>query len=126
MTTPTADILIVDDMPDNLKILMAMLNGAGYKARSVLSGEMALTAARTAAPDLVLLDINMPIMNGYEVCEALKADADLRHIPVIFITALGEELDRNRVERVGAVDFILKPFRLDDVLEKIEYHLDTT
>ncbi len=126
MTAPIADILIVDDMPNNLKILMAMLKEAGYKVRSVLSGEMALTAARTAAPDLILLDINMPMMNGYEVCEALKADAGLQHIPVIFITALGEEMDKNRVEQVGAVDSILKPFRLEEVLEKIEYYLGIT
>jgi CheY-like chemotaxis protein len=126
MTVSKADILIVDDLPANLKILMAMLTEAGYKVRSVLSGEMALTAAHTAAPDLVLLDINMPRMNGYEVCEALNADAGLKNIPVIFITALGGELDTARAEQVGAVDYILKPFRLDEVLDKIKYHLAKT
>jgi DNA-binding response OmpR family regulator len=105
---------------------MAMLTQAGYKVRSVLSGEMALTAAHTAAPDLILLDVNMPRMNGYEVCEALQADANLKNIPVIFITALGGELDTERAEQVGAVDYILKPFRLDEVLEKIKYHLANT
>jgi CheY-like chemotaxis protein len=126
MTVSKADILIVDDLPANLKILMAMLTEAGYKVRSVLSGEMALTAAHTAAPDLVLLDINMPRMNGYEVCEALNADAGLKNIPVIFITALGGELDTERAEQVGAADYILKPFRLEEVLEKIKYHLAKT
>jgi CheY-like chemotaxis protein len=126
MTISKADILIVDDLPANLKILMAMLTQAGYKVRSVLSGEMALTAAHTAAPDLILLDVNMPRMNGYEVCEALQADANLKNIPVIFITALGGELDTERAEQVGAVDYILKPFRLDEVLEKIKYHLANT
>lgn len=126
MTIPIADILIVDDMPNNLKILVAILNEAGYKVRSVLSGEMALTAARTSAPDLILLDINMPIMNGYEVCRVLQADPNLRHIPIIFITALGEEIDRVQAANVGAVDFISKPFRLNEVLEKIAYHLSNT
>jgi two-component system sensor histidine kinase/response regulator len=126
MTISKADILIVDDLPANLKILMAMLTQAGYKVRSVLSGEMALTAAHTAAPDLILLDVNMPRMNGYEVCETLQADANLKNVPVIFITALGAELDKERAEHVGAVDYILKPFRLDEVLEKIKYHLANT
>ena len=124
MTELIADILIVDDMPDNLKVLMAMLNKEGYKVRSVLNGDMALTAARAAAPDLILLDVNMPAMDGYEVCQVLKADPALAHIPVIFITALGEELDKDRAQQVGVADSIIKPFRIDDVLEKIAYHLD--
>jgi CheY-like chemotaxis protein len=124
MTGLIADILVVDDMPDNLKVLVAMLKKAKYKVRSVLNGEMALTAARAALPDLILLDINMPIMDGYEVCEALKADPKLSDIPVIFITALGESMDKDRAYRVGAIDFIHKPYRLKEVLEKIEYYLD--
>lgn len=124
MTSPIADILVVDDKPDNLKILVAMLTKANYKVRSVLSGEMALTAARAAMPDLILLDINMPTMNGYEVCEAIKADPDLENIPVIFISALGESMDKERAYQVGAVDFIHKPYRLAEVLEKIDYHLN--
>jgi CheY-like chemotaxis protein len=123
MTTSRAEILIVDDNPDNLRVLAAMLKKENYKVRPVLSGEMALIAARAAVPDLILLDINMPVMNGYEVCEAVKADSDLAHIPVILITALGEELDRDRVQQLGAADFILKPFRLDEVLGKIAHHL---
>jgi CheY-like chemotaxis protein len=123
MTLPLADILIVDDNPDNLKVLTATLNKEGFKVRSVLSGDMALTAARAAAPDVILLDVNMPVMSGYDTCEALKADPNLQHIPVIFITALGDELDKSRAQQVGVVDFVIKPFRLDEVLEKIEYHL---
>jgi CheY-like chemotaxis protein len=126
MTLPLADILIVDDNPDNLKVLTATLNKEGFKVRSVLSGDMALTAARAAAPDVILLDVNMPVMSGYEVCEALQSDPDLAHIPVIFITALGDELDKNRAQQVGAVDFVIKPFRLEEVLQKIEYHLNKT
>jgi CheY-like chemotaxis protein len=123
MTLPLADILIVDDNPDNLKVLTATLNKEGFKVRSVLSGDMALTAARAAAPDVILLDVNMPVMSGYDTCEVLKADPNLQHIPVIFITALGDELDKSRAQQVGVVDFVIKPFRLDEVLEKIEYHL---
>jgi CheY-like chemotaxis protein len=126
MTLPLADILIVDDNPDKLKVLTATLNKEGFKVRSVLSGDMALTAARAAAPDVILLDVNMPVMSGYEVCEALQSDPDLAHIPVIFITALGDELDKNRAQQVGAVDFVIKPFRLEEVLQKIEYHLNKT
>lgn len=126
MSTYIADILVVDDMPNNLKVLMSMLKDEGYKVRSVLSGEMALTAARTAAPDLMLLDINMPTMTGYEVCAAFKADGNLREIPIIFITALDADIDQDYTKSIGAVDFIVKPFRLDEVLEKIEYHLRIT
>jgi PleD family two-component response regulator len=126
MSTYIADILVVDDMPNNLKVLMTMLKDAGYKVRSVLSGEMALTAAHTAPPDLVLLDINMPVMNGYEVCEAFKSVENLRDIPIIFITALDADVDQDHAIATGAVDFIMKPFRLDEVLEKIEYHLRIT
>src|SRR4030067_662375 len=88
------DILIVDDMPVNLRLLSHMLTEQGYKVRSVINGQMALTAIRAAPPDLVLLDINMPGMNGYQVCEELKADETTRDIPVIFISALDETEDK--------------------------------
>lgn len=126
MTTPEApraDILVVDDTPENLKLLVGVLKEQGYKVRSVLSGQMALTAARAATPDLILLDINMPEMNGYEVCAALKADVAFQQVPVIFISALGGELDSARAVEVGAVDYISKPFRFDEVLRKVDYYL---
>lgn len=122
---PHADIMIVDDTPENLKILMGVLKDEGYKVRAVLSGQMALTAARAAVPDLILLDINMPDMNGYEVCGQLKADAQLQHIPVIFISALASEVDTARIAEVGAVDYIGKPFRFDEVLRKVAHYLQT-
>lgn len=122
---PHADIMIVDDTPENLKLLAGVLKEEGYKVRAVLSGQMALTAARAAAPDLILLDINMPGMNGYEVCGQLKADPQLQHIPVIFISALASEVDTVRVAEVGAIDYISKPFRFDEVLRKVADYLQT-
>src|SRR5687767_13963992 len=92
----TAGILVVDDTPANLQVLAGMLKDRGYKVRPVPSGKLALLAAGREPPDLILLDINMPEMNGYEVCEHLKADAQLRGIPVIFISALDDQLDKVR------------------------------
>ena len=89
-----ANILVVDDTPTNLQVLAGMLKDRGYKVRPVPSGKLALQAARRDSPDLILLDINMPEMNGFEVCEQLKADEMLKGIPVIFISALTEQLDK--------------------------------
>ena len=96
MTEPRADLLIVDDTPDNLRLLTDMLKQQGYKVRGARSGEMALRAAGSLPPDLVLLDINMPGMDGYEVCRRLKADDTTRGIPVVFLSALDEPLDKVR------------------------------
>ena len=108
---PKGNILLVDDTPDNLRLLSNALTERGYKVRSVINGAMALMGAKAAPPDLILLDINMPQMNGYEVCEALKADAQTREIPVIFISALDEVLDKVRAFAVGGRDYISKPFQ---------------
>src|SRR6202051_1835701 len=89
-----AGILVVDDAPANLQVLAGMLKDRGYKARPVPSGKLALQAARRDPPDLILLDINMPEMNGYEVCEQLQADDNLKGIPVIFISAPTEQLHK--------------------------------
>ena len=117
------NILIVDDTPDNLRLLSTMLSEQGYKVRSALNGEMALMGANVVPPDLILLDINMPKMNGYEVCCALKASDVTRQIPVIFISALGEVWDKVKAFSVGGVDYITKPFQLEEVLARIETHL---
>lgn len=122
-TTPKADILIVDDMPVNLRLLSHMLTEQGYKVRSVINGQMALTATRAAPPDLILLDINMPGMSGYEVCERLKADEETRDIPVIFISALDEIEDKIKAFTVGGLDYITKPFQFEEVLARVETHL---
>ena len=116
-------ILIVDDTPANGLLLVRMLTERGYKTTPVLSGKLALEAARTERPDLILLDIAMPEMNGFEVCEHLKADAALREIPVIFISALNETIDKVRAFRVGGVDYVTKPFQFEEVYARVQTHL---
>ena len=118
-----ADILAIDDTPENLQLLSQLLTERHYKVRSVTKGKTALRAAQAAPPDLILLDINMPEMGGYEVCEQLKADERTREVPVIFISALGETLDKVRAFQVGGVDFVTKPFQVEEVLARIETHL---
>ena len=116
-------ILIVDDVPANVLLLARMLTERGYNPRPVLSGMSALQAARADPPDLILLDINMPEMNGYQVCEQLKADAALKEIPVIFISALNETIDKVKAFRVGGVDYVTKPFQFEEVYARVQTHL---
>ena len=117
------NILIVDDTPENLQVLSATLLDRGYKVRGVINGKMAIRAARAGSPDLILLDIKMPEMDGYEVCMELKADPKTSEIPVIFISALDEVLDKVTAFQVGGVDFITKPFHVAEVLARIEHQL---
>ncbi len=118
-----ANILVVDDVAANLQVLAGMLKDRGYRARPVPGGKLALAAARNEAPDLILLDINMPEMDGYEVCRHLKADDRLRAIPVIFISALNENLDKVRAFGVGGVDYLTKPFQMEELHARVETHL---
>jgi len=118
-----SDILIVDDTPSNLDLLTEILKSNGYKVRPVTSGRLALQAARSVPPDLIFLDVNMPEMNGYEVCEHLMADEALAGIPVIFLSALTETEDKVRGLRGGGNDYITKPFQAEEVLARIEVHL---
>ncbi|MEG3937840.1 response regulator [Microcoleus sp. S36b_A3] len=117
------NILIVDDTPENLQVLSATLSDGGYKVRGVINGKMAIRAARSGSPDLILLDIKMPEMDGYEVCTQLKADPKTAEIPVIFISALDEVLDKVTAFQVGGVDYITKPFQIEEVLARIEHQL---
>ncbi|HTT61997.1 MAG TPA: hybrid sensor histidine kinase/response regulator [Bryobacteraceae bacterium] len=117
------DILVVDDTPANLRLLSEMLKAQGYKPRLVPSGKLALKAARAIPPDLILLDIRMPEMDGYEVCERLKADPDMKEIPVIFLSALDETANKVRAFAAGGVDYITKPFQVEEVLARVETHL---
>jgi len=119
----TFDILLVDDMPVNLRMLSDMLRHAGYQTRSARSGETALRAAAEQPPDLVLLDVMMPQMNGYEVCRRIKSDPTLTHIPVIFLSALGDTGDKVEAFAAGAVDYITKPFQIDEVCARVHTHL---
>jgi phosphoserine phosphatase RsbU/P len=118
-----ASILVVDDTPANLQVLAGMLKDRGYRARPVPGGKLALSAARRDPPDLILLDINMPEMNGYEVCEHLKADDSLKGIPIIFISALTEQLDKVKAFATGGVDYITKPFQMEELHARVETHL---
>jgi two-component system, sensor histidine kinase and response regulator len=117
-------ILIVDDNPANVQLLSRMLKERGYKARVALSGKLALQAVRNNPPGLILLDINMPEMNGYEVCAELKADDTLKGIPVIFISALNETMDKVKAFGAGGVDYITKPFHFEEVEARVQTHLE--
>src|SRR6202011_419862 len=118
-----AGILVVDDTPANLQVLAGMLKDRGYKVRPAPSGKLALLAAQRDPPDLILLDINMPEMNGYEVCEHLKADDNLKGIPIIFISALTEPLDKVKAFAIGGVDYLTKPFQMEELHARVETHL---
>lgn len=117
------NILIVDDTPENLQVLSATLLERGYKVRGVINGKMAIRAAKSGSPDLILLDIKMPEMNGYEVCAKLKADGKTSEIPIIFISALDEVLDKVKAFQIGGVDYITKPFQVEEVLARVEHQL---
>ena len=120
---PKADILIVDDTPANLRLLSQMLTERGYRARPVPDGPLALAAVQAQPPDLILLDIRMPEMDGYQVCERLKADALTRDIPIIFISALDATQDKVRAFAAGGVDYVTKPFQVEEVMARVETHL---
>jgi len=117
------DILIIDDTPDNLRVLSAMLTKQGYNVRKALNWQMALTACQTVLPDLILLDIMMPDVDGYEVCQRLKADTETSKIPIIFISALDDVFDKVKAFRAGGVDYITKPFEFEEVLVRVQNHL---
>ena len=120
---PKANILLVDDTQPTLRLLTDMLTKQGYKVRGVLNGPTALKAARLSPPDLILLDIMMPEMDGYEVCAQLKTDERTQNIPVIFLSALDETLDKVKAFSIGGVDYVTKPFEAGEVLARIETHL---
>ncbi len=125
MTAETRDeILVVDDTPDNLKLLTALLSEQGYRVRPAASGSMALRSAAAKAPDLILLDVRMPDMDGYSVCQRLKADARLRPVPVIFISALNETADKLKGFAAGGVDYLAKPLEPAEVLARVRTHLE--
>ncbi len=118
-----ADILVVDDVPANLTLLAGMLKEKGYRVRPVPSGKLALKAVEREPPDLILLDITMPEMDGFEVCRRLKEDVRFRDIPVIFISALTETLDKVKAFGTGGVDYVTKPFQFEEVAARVETHL---
>ncbi len=120
---PKGNILIVDDLIENLHFLRKVLNKHGYTVRSVTNGKMALRTIHHNLPDVILLDIKMPEMDGYEVCEALKNDENTSEIPVIFLSALDEVLDKVKAFKIGGVDYITKPFQAEEVIARIQTQL---
>jgi sigma-B regulation protein RsbU (phosphoserine phosphatase) len=116
-------ILVVDDTQANLRLLSQILGGHGYRVRPVPDGPLALAAVRAESPDLILLDVRMPEMDGYQVCAHLKADSETRDIPVIFISALNATEDKVRAFHSGGVDYITKPFQAPEVLARVQTHL---
>lgn len=117
------DILIIDDMADNLRVLSSILTREGYNVRKALNWQMALTATQTVLPDLILLDIMMPEVDGYEVCQTFKAWELTADIPVIFISALDDVFDKVKAFKVGGVDYITKPFEFQEVLVRVQNQL---
>lgn len=117
------DILVVDDIPENLHLLYTMLTESGYEVRRVINGKLALSAVETDPPELILLDIMMPGMDGYEVCRRLKASPQTQDIPIIFISAKGEVFDKVKAFELGGVDYITKPFQVEEVIARIENQL---
>ncbi|MTJ10314.1 diguanylate cyclase domain-containing protein [Anabaena sp. UHCC 0204] len=116
-------ILLVDDIPENLQLLSDLLVKLGYTVRSVTSGRMALKTVKVKRPNVILLDIKMPEMDGYQVCQALKADENLRSIPVIFISALDDVFDKVTAFKSGGVDYITKPFQIEEVVARLDNQL---
>lgn len=116
-------VVIVDDTPENIRLLAQLLSEQGYRVRSAPNGERALATVRKERPDLILLDILMPGMDGYEVCRQLKSDDQLKHVPVIFISALNEAFDKVTAFSAGGVDYVTKPFQVEEVLARVQTHL---
>jgi adenylate cyclase len=114
-----ADILVVDDTPDNLRLLIRILQKNGYKVRPVTNGFSAIDAIHSSAPDLILLDIMMPELDGYELCKKLKSEPQFSEIPIIFLSALEEGINKTKAFEVGGVDYITKPFQVKEVLMRV-------
>ncbi len=122
-TPNKGNILIVDDLPENLQLLSTALLKLGYAVRGVTSGRMALKTVHMKRPDVILLDVKMPEMDGYQVCKFLKQDEDLSKIPVIFISALGDVSDKVIAFKSGGIDYITKPFQIEEVVARLENQL---
>ncbi len=119
----SGSILVIDDNPVNLDFLSSALEKEGYSVNAAISARLALASLDLFLPDIILLDVKMPEMDGYELCRLLKADARHRMIPVIFVSALGEVVDKVKAFQVGAVDYITKPFQLEEVLARVGTHI---
>lgn len=121
---PQAEVLVVEDTPASLELLSELLSQAGYTVRPAQDGRMALRSAQARPPELILLDVRMPGIDGYEVCRRLKEDVRTRDVPVIFLSALREPGDRLRGFELGAVDYIAKPYQPEEVLARVRTHVE--
>ena len=117
-------ILAVDDTPASLKLLTDILKAEGYEVRSAISGELALHAATAQPPELILLDISMPGMSGFEVCQQLKKQPQTRDVPVIFVSAMSETLEKLKGFELGAVDYVTKPYQREELMARVHTHLE--
>ncbi|MEB3273296.1 MAG: response regulator [Prochlorothrix sp.] len=113
-------ILIIDDVPENIRVLSHLLQQQGYILRKAVNGKLGIRSAKLLPPDLILLDIKMPQMDGYTVCQVLRKDPTTADIPIIFMSALDETLNKVRAFEVGGQDYITKPFQLEEVLVRIK------
>ncbi len=118
-----ADILIVDDTPDNLILLSHILKEHAYTVRTAINGRLALQSAKAIPPALILLDVVMPEIDGYEVCRRLKRDKRMQYIPVIFFSSLDDVCYKIRAFEVGGVDYISKPFQAEEIVARIRTHI---
>ena len=119
----TSEILIVDDNLDVLRFLSTVLDTSGYNVRVVKNGEQALASIDISEPDLILLDVHMPEMSGFEVCRIIKKDPKYKNIPIILLTALSDSFNKILGFQAGAVDYMTKPLDVDEVKERIKIHL---
>lgn len=120
------DILIVDDVLDNIRLLSRILVKRGYQTRKALDGSMALTAIKASKPRLILLDVQMPDMSGYELCHLIKSDPDNVHIPIIFLSANDDNSERKKALNVGGSDYLTKPLNIEKLMETIKKQIETT
>jgi DNA-binding response OmpR family regulator len=120
-----AKILIAEDEPDIRQLIRITLNYAGHEVVVTTNGEEALKEAKNIIPDLVILDVRMPRLSGYETCQQIKADKNLSHVPVVFLSAKGQEAEVNTGLEAGAIEYILKPFSPDELIERVSVILSS-
>jgi DNA-binding response OmpR family regulator len=117
------ELLVVDDNPENLHLLATVLEKEGYVVRAAKNGKQALTGIKKKAPDLLILDIHMPEMDGFELCKIIKSKQKYKYLPVIFISALSDSFNKLKGFEAGAIDYLTKPFDLDEVKMRVKNHL---
>ncbi|MEB3283378.1 MAG: response regulator [Lyngbya sp.] len=120
----SGEILVIDDTPENLQLLVNLLKRVGYQVRAYTSGNLALEGIKKLTPDLILLDIMMPEISGYQVCEKLKSDPETQEIPIIFISGINEVIDKVKAFQLGGVDYITKPFQIEEILARVKIQLE--